>query len=290
MTANISIFGPVNIDYIASIDVPADEVLQSFPSLYIKTAIKKTIGGTGFLAAMSSQSVGLKPNLIACVGGQDKPDENGVYLLNELKRNGINGNIMLRAGFNTSSVMLVYFQNRRPRLMVCDNDVIFQLSFNKNEIHQELKASSMLFISGYMFLECPSRTTAMDMISYAKSHNKITIVDLVPHNIYKHVKRDKLFQCISGLDALSLSFVTLSRLLGNKENSNRDLLMQRAFDCFHIKRMLFVEDNFGNNLFMFDGNKIREIELIDSKTDKFRARCEYALFQECVKMIKPMGV
>lgn len=285
MSVNISILGPVNIDYIAAIDMPADEVLQSLPSPYIKTPIRRTIGGTGFLAAMSSQSAGLKPHLIACVGGQDKPDENGVYLLNELKQNGIDGNILLRDGFKTSSVILLYFQNRKPRLMVCDNEVIFQLSFNENEIHQELKASSMLFISGYMFLEYPSRKTAIDMISYARSHNKIVIVDIVPHNIYKHIKLNELFQFISGLDVLSLSFLTLKNLLGDKENNNRDLCMQKAFDLFHIRRLLFVEDNFGNNLFVFDGNKIREVELIEMKIDKFRARCEHALFQECIKMI-----
>jgi sugar/nucleoside kinase (ribokinase family) len=110
------IVGPINIDYMSSINSPADEVLKKLPSPYIPSKITKNVGGMGFLAAIASRSVGFQPYLVSSIGGSNDPDSDGSFLLQELKSHNIVGNIKVVNGFKTASVFLVYFKNKSRRL------------------------------------------------------------------------------------------------------------------------------------------------------------------------------
>lgn len=288
----ITIVGPLNVDYKSKINLSVNEALQTFPTPYIKGGISKNIGGKGFLAAKAALAAGMEPHLVACIGGENLPDEEGRFLLQELESLKIMGNIKTCDGYKTAKVSLIYFRDNNPRLMICDNDVIFQLLLSMDEIDNMLNFSSIVFVSGYMLLEQPAQNTIIKLLETAKKRNIFIILDLVPHNIYDYVSIDNLHQVINLTNALIIAPVTLFKLF--PQNSMMSSLTQDQlsfyFQKLKVRHLLAVLDKIHGQLIMYDGNSMTTIKFEQIASDApASGKGECVIFQECSRYFSGGG-
>jgi hypothetical protein len=169
--------------------------------------------------------------------------------------------------------------------MICDNEVIFQVDAD-NSVMQLLETSTeMLYLSGYMLLNHPSRQTVLNLKNCAKRVGVLTVLDLVPHDINNHIDINELIDLISGVDILSVSLITLNNIFPDA-TSSKEWIVNRAFSQLNIEKLMLVSDDHGKEYFKFDGYKLEQIKTEDGGIDNFRGKGEYILFKEGKQLLK----
>lgn len=253
MTTSVAVLGPVNVDYFAQLSLHVDEALLTFPTPYIKASVQRRLGGKGAIAALAAQAAGLRPTLFACIGGGQHPDDDGRFLIAQLENAGLAHHLQVVPGFSTSKVFLAYFAGNEPRLMICDNDVIFQL--HGSSVFAEAKGTgaphNILYISAYLALEKPSRDTVRVTLLSATTVGILTIVDLVPHDIVKHVGATVVTEFVDSVSILAMAPVTLRHLF--PEHASDAEAIVHAYSRLQIRERLVIIDKIGGTVLTFDG-------------------------------------
>lgn len=254
MPFSITVLGPVNVDYVAALTASVEEALLTFPTPYLKSPVLRRLGGKGTIAAAAAHAEGFQTTLVASIGGDAHPDEDGRFIEHELAHIGLGHRLRIARGFNTAKVFLTYFSENVPRLMVCDNDAIFQLDLLEDELTTSAHTADALFVSAYLALEQPSRDVARSAINLAGRAGVLTVVDLVPHDLVRHVGTEGVTEFVTGVSVLAMAPITLRHLFPNR-NSEYEIVLE-AYSKLRITERLLIVDKIAGTMLIYDGGVV----------------------------------
>jgi len=192
-------------------------LLQLHQDTQISQPISWLAGGTGFNIAEAAASEGYSPvKLIAKVGKSkifDELDTIGALLVESLERVGVEPILASSPQVSTGTNVIVYTQSG-TRMVFSDN--IAETSFVTNDVTSEMleavENSSMTFVSGFSLLTEAQASATCKLINAASAAGSLVVLDVVPHQIYKHVSTEAFRRYTDSVHVLISEINTIRRL------------------------------------------------------------------------------
>ncbi len=186
---SVAVIGDINIDYITTISLDGLDVGKS--DLVVTTPIDHALGGTAGNFAKAAINYFQEVNVLSKLG-----NDAIAYLLREdLKSLGVICHLRTDP-MRPSRVVLVFntinADGSRHRIMLADADTAnFNITGEDiaewTEILQRIDA---IIVDAYSYLSEPRRSACYSAMQISRDANAVTVLDLVPHDCYKLLRRN----------------------------------------------------------------------------------------------------
>lgn len=213
------------MDLISADDLIIDIVLK-LPELprpekvYIAERVERQLGGAANFLIVASR-LGLKTKAVGCVGN----DENGVFLIEELKREGVDtAGITIKKGLSTkSTLVLVDGEGNKSFVGIIGDGVAI---LGPEDVDLDMLDSSSLYFSGYSLARLRIKWEAeaiLKIFEFCRSKMKIFFD---PGPLVSVIPKETLRGVIGSSDVLLLNFDEgrIITGLGSPENISDALL------------------------------------------------------------------
>lgn len=224
MPLHAATIGSINIDYI--VDLSDLKMLDSFfLNGHVMRPIETIVGGNGSFFAEAALEAGFASSkLFTTVGSADElnPDALALTALEYLKKQKIEVSYSIDKLNQTGRVIMIYYSDNR-RFVVADRSAgdSFRLDNLPPNIYELLENVDLLYVSGYGLQTKLRNEAVQTLMHHAQAAGAFTIVDIVPHQIYKSISFNEYKQLLVWANAISVEGPTLMGFLGFK-NTNID--------------------------------------------------------------------
>jgi sugar/nucleoside kinase (ribokinase family) len=182
--------------------------------------IRRAVGGVAVNMAVCATEVGFQSFAIIRVGAQRKsggviPDEAGHQILSYLKAHHVTPIVTLDAESATGEVVLVYI-SQSYRMGITSEGANARLRVQDCS-YEKLKVAGtpdVLFIDGHVVDYPEGRPLIDHLISFSKSVRAVSVLDLLPHSLYKRMSLAGIEEFIKGVDVVQAQVNTLRRFRG----------------------------------------------------------------------------
>lgn len=224
----VAVIGDVNLDIWCTLfDASFSDIKHN---RVVNTPIGLKLGGTGGGFALAAQHSFSSVHLFGCIGR----DEVGALLDGKLAAAGIESHLMIDDKAPSRVVMLIRDNptaaEAGTRLLIAtENSANERLTSEYIESMMPLlRRCDLLFISGYSLLKEPSRSACLKAMRACSIAKVAVAVDIVPHDIAKHVSFGELYHLISDANILIVELKTILQLRGlpseRKEYGKEDVI------------------------------------------------------------------
>ncbi len=212
--------------------------------------VHRTVGGVALNMATYAQQAGFEVTVIARIGGMPDrnrlvPDRKGQQILRYLESNDINPIVSLDPNLPTGEVILLYVSDTVRKSIPIEgaNSHLGPNDSPKKKINR-LEEIDVLFIDGHILIQSQGHALVRHLKQLAQSLSCLSVLDLVPHTLYKRLSFTDLAKITAGIDVLQANFQTLRRFLSSPY-TNR--LTHEEFDwnldqLSPLHKWLIVED------------------------------------------------
>jgi len=219
--------GDVFWDYVSDISVEADAPANVSDGAGYDTvgSIIGKAGGGGLQFAVAARQQGwAEVTLIGKIGHDPAGDD----IARHLDANGVHKLLACDAHRPTGRSLIVYFSGDR-RLMVSDagaNTTLCRADLTTS-IRDEIRAASLLHVSGYLLMQDERRAVVLDLMAEARDANTIIALDLVPHDLDRFIDTARLLPgVLVSVDWLLAAESTARRVLQVNGEDTRDMVAQ----------------------------------------------------------------
>lgn len=180
--------------------------------------VVQLVGGSARNVSIAAIRAGFSVSLISKIGSKtkkhNKPDANGQFIIDSLKKEKINPLFSIGNHLKTGKVIIVYLPNDK-RIMVSDRGASVGLSRNdlSAKAISAVKNADLLYVDGYNSLKNPMKSTAKFLMELASKHRTLVAFDVVPHKIYKLMSFKQLRAYTKYVDVICFELNTARRFL-----------------------------------------------------------------------------
>lgn len=211
------VVGDVVIDYVVDL---AKESVKKYSDLDNRYEEKVTqlVGGSARNFAVCAIKEGFSISLVSKIGSKSenpkKPDSNGQFVIDSLKKENIKPLLTLAKRGKTGKVIIVYLPNDK-RFMISDRGA--SVGFYKKDLSLKtlsaVRRADLLYVDGYNSLKNPLKSTAKYLMKEANKHNTLVAFDVVPHTIYQQMSFRQLKSYTKYVNIISFELNTARRFL-----------------------------------------------------------------------------
>lgn len=216
MPSSICIVGGVMLDYVTHLHDASLFDFSKDTEQWVSNEIEWHAAGTGTNMATAAITCGFEEvSLISKVGldRSGQPDMPAQSILNKLKQKGVHALLSGDSNVPTGTDIIIYF-GENERVIIADNRS--EVSFNEDDITREMLEtagnSEILFVSGYTLLSQRPATAVARLMKEAQKQQRLVVLDVVPHKIYKRVTHAEFREYTQSVNVLISEVNTLRRL------------------------------------------------------------------------------
>jgi sugar/nucleoside kinase (ribokinase family) len=213
--------------------------------LTFSAALREQAGGTAYHFAVAAADNHLRPIVLGCVGD----DPAGRMLRTALTAAGIEQITFLSADWPTARVVLAY-DEAGCRMMLAERDSANQHLPDVAGSLAELPARmDLVWVSGVSVCDRSTSTffAVRQILDAARTRGARIMLDLVPHEFYRHVASlDDLVSELGGLDGLVSEHASARRLLATgspAECGDQDEMRQTAIALLESVPLAILTDH-----------------------------------------------
>lgn len=212
------VVGDVVVDYVVDLSKESVKKYSDLDNRY-EEKVTQLVGGSARNFAVCAIKAGFSISLVSKIGSKSenpkKPDSNGQFIIDSLKKEKITPILSLANHGKTGKVIIVYLPNDK-RLMISDRgtSVSFQIKDLNYKIFNAVRRADLLYVDGYNSLKNPLKTTAKFLMKEANKNNTLVAFDVVPHKIYQKISFRQLKSYTKYVDVISFELNTARRFLG----------------------------------------------------------------------------
>jgi sugar/nucleoside kinase (ribokinase family) len=193
------------VDYVLPVDNFSDRILDKPNPI---------MGGTAFNAAKSFKLKGFEPIIFGKIGD----DHDGKFVQIELEKNNLTSFVGIsEENKPTGNCYVIYIDGNKKRWLIKEehnaNDYDITLLEQTLQLTQ-IGKGNFVFLIGHFFVRLPHEKIKTLFDRLAKTEATI-ILDIVPHNMYEHVKLAEFQDAIGNtVNVIISEFNTLQKLIG----------------------------------------------------------------------------
>jgi sugar/nucleoside kinase (ribokinase family) len=122
--------------------------------------------------------------------------------------------------------MITYLPHDR-RFMISDPgaNAAFEISDIDDRMWQAVRRAGLVHVSGYMFVQPARRLATLELVEAARSAGATIAIDVVPHDIDRHVTLAELRAVLAAADWIMTAEVTARRLFDADRALPEDALL-----------------------------------------------------------------
>lgn len=218
MSISMCVLGGVMLDAVTHIEnMDIQQLAQE--EIFHFNDISWHVGGGGTNPAVAAVKLNFAPvSLIFKLGFStpDQPDVIGERILDFLKAQGITPIFCGSTAMTTGTTLIIYMGDK-TRFVVSSNKT--ERTFADNEITTDMlnavEKSDIIYVSGYSLIGEVQLRTTLKLLDHAKYHQKLTVLDVLPHKIYQHFSQEDFVTYTSKIDVVLSEFNTFKRLFAS---------------------------------------------------------------------------